>query len=196
MEARRRHLSGILAKRQRLDARVKIFEQPINKGGCHGLRIVFSSEVESMKEKSGPSWWTKTQCNRDTGTGNVCKLQWWKLRHWRGLVQWSTPAELLKKLGFQNGGAQQPHTHGIACQTKRGGNPYISSPIIKHFFVSLSAVVYAAEYVPNSRQRAQGALILKGATAERCMVMCPLGRSWYRGLWDKKTRERNKEPDL
>ena len=28
------------------------------------------------------------------------------------------------------------------------------------------------------------------------MVMCSMGRSWYRDLWDKKTRERNKEPDL
>ena len=36
---------------------------------------------------------------------------------------------------------------------------------------------------------------LQRATAERCIVvMCRLGRSWYRGLWDKKTRERNKEP--
>ena len=27
----------------------------------------------------------------------------------------------------------------------------------------------------------------KGATADRCvMVMCPLARSWYRGLWNKK----------
>ena len=38
---------------------------------------------------------------------------------------------------------------------------------------------------------------LQRATAERCIVvMCRLGRSWYRGLWDKKTRERNKEPDV
>ena len=37
----------------------------------------------------------------------------------------------------------------------------------------------------------------KEATAERCfMVMCPLGRSWYRGLWDKKTRERNNVQNL
>ena len=28
------------------------------------------------------------------------------------------------------------------------------------------------------------------------MVMCPLGRSWHRGLWYKKTRERNKGPNL
>ena len=28
------------------------------------------------------------------------------------------------------------------------------------------------------------------------MVVCPLGRSRYRGPWDKKTSQRNKEPDL
>ena len=38
---------------------------------------------------------------------------------------------------------------------------------------------------------------LQRATAERCIVvMCRLGRSWYRGLWDWKTEERNKEPDV
>ena len=59
--------------------------------------------------------------------------------------------------------------------------------IIQHFFVSLFAVVHAAEYAPIAWHRAQGVHIPKGETAERCiMVMCPLGRSWYRGLWDKK----------
>ena len=73
----------------------------------------------------------------------------------------------------------------------------MSFPIIKHFFVSLFAVVHAAAFAPISWHRAQGAFIPRGATAERCiMVMCSLGRSWYRGLWDKKTTERNKEPDL
>ena len=31
----------------------------------------------------------------------------------------------------------------------------------------------------------------KEATAERCfMVMCPLGRSWYRGLWDREDQRK------
>ena len=73
----------------------------------------------------------------------------------------------------------------------------MSSPITKHLFVSLFVVLHAAEYAPISWHRAQGTMIPKGARAERCvMVMCPLRRSWYRGLWDKKTRERNKEPNL
>ena len=31
----------------------------------------------------------------------------------------------------------------------------------------------------------------KEATAERCfVVMCPLGRSWYRGLWDREDQRK------
>ena len=67
------------------------------------------------------------------------------------------------------------------------------SPITKHFFVSLIAVVHVAEDAPISWHRAQEAFIPKGATAERCiMVMCSLVRSWYRGLWDKKTEKETK----
>ena len=54
MGARRRHLSSFLAKSQSLDERVKTLEQPINEGGCHGLRIIFSKEVDSMKARSDP----------------------------------------------------------------------------------------------------------------------------------------------
>ena len=46
----RRHLSRILAKRQSLDESVKTLEQPIDKDGCHGLRIIFSDMVERMKD--------------------------------------------------------------------------------------------------------------------------------------------------
>ena len=44
---------------------------------------------------------------------------------------------------------------------------------------------------------AQGAAIPKNAAAGRCvMVICPLGRSWFRALLDRTTRERNNETDL
>ena len=52
MGTRRRHLSSFLAKSQSLDERVKTLERPINEGGCNGLRIIFSKEVDSMKERS------------------------------------------------------------------------------------------------------------------------------------------------
>ena len=51
-------------------------------------------------------------------------------------------AALLKILVFPRGGAQ----------TKREGSPHMSSPIIKHFFVSLCVVVHAAEHAPISSQ--------------------------------------------
>ena len=73
----------------------------------------------------------------------------------------------------------------------------MSSPIIKHFFVSLFAAVHAAEDATISWRRAQGAFITKGATAARyIMVMYSMAKSWCRGSWDRKTRERNTEPDL
>ena len=48
MEARRRHLSRMPAKRQSLDESVKTLEQAINKGGCNGLPVTFSDEVEGL----------------------------------------------------------------------------------------------------------------------------------------------------
>ena len=66
----------------------------------------------------------------------------------------------------------------------------MSSPIIKHFFFSLVAVVHTAEYEPISWHRVQGAFIPNGATAERCiMVMCPLKK--VVAPWRKK---QTKEP--
>ena len=119
----------------------------------------------------------------------------WQLRHWRTTVEWSIRADLLKIKFFSYGGAQKPHKHGIGNKTKREESSFF--PVMKYFFVSLFAVAHAAEYAPISWHKAQGAFILKGATAERfIMVMCLLGRSSCRGLWDEKTRERNKEPNL
>ena len=80
---------------------------------------------------------------------------------------------------FPTVGARRPDKHGIGWKTKRGGSQHMTSPIIKHFFVSLFAVVHAAEYAPISRHRAQGPFIPKGATAEQCiMVICPFATSW------------------
>ena len=64
---------------------------------------------------------------------------------------------------FPTVGAQRPDKHGIGWKTKRGGSQHMTSPIIKHFFVSLFAIVHAAEYAPISRHRAQGPFIPKGA---------------------------------
>ena len=127
-----------------------------------------------------------TRCCRDTRTGE--RLQ--------GAV-WSIPAELLENLGFSKRMCDTPHMHGIGYKTKHEASRYMSSPIIKHFLVSLFVVVHASEYASISWHRAQGAFIHQEATAERCIVMCPLEKSWYRGFGDnKKTRERDTEPHL
>ena len=64
MGARRRHLSRIPAIRQCSEETAKL-EEPINKGGCNGLRILFSDEVKSMKDLI-PLLWIQTRCCRDT----------------------------------------------------------------------------------------------------------------------------------
>ena len=93
-------------------------------------------------------------------------------------------------LSFPSGGPHEPHKHGIGYKTKRDGSSYVSSPNIKHFFVSLFAVVHAAAHAPISWHRAPGEFIPTGATAERCiMVRCPLERSWYSGLWEKNKNQ-------
>ena len=166
---------------------MKTLEKPINKGGCNGLRITFSSDVECMQERSDPTVADQNATQHGHRDRTCLQAAVWKLWHWRAIVAWSMPAELLTMLIFPSGGAQQPHKHGIGYKTKREGSQCSSSPIIKHFFVSLFAVVHGADYAPISLHRAQGAFIHKGATAERCiMVMCPQGRSWYRGFWDRK----------
>ena len=124
------------------------------------------------------------RCNRVAETANAYKSKYGGLWHWRASVPWSIPVELLKILVFPNGGANKPHKHGIGHKATREGRQYRPSPIIKHFFVPVFTVVHAAAFAPIAWHRAQGAFIPKGATAERC------------GLWEKKTRERNKEPDL
>ena len=48
----RRNLVRIPAVRHCAEVKRKTLEQPIDKGGCSGLRIMFSNEVESMKERS------------------------------------------------------------------------------------------------------------------------------------------------
>ena len=46
-----------------------------------------------------------------------------------------------------------------------------------HCFVFLFATDHADQYAPN-------------------VIVCPLGRSWHRGPWDRERRERNKEADV
>ena len=83
MGARRRHPSRIPAKRQFLNDTAKTSEQPIDQGGCNGLRIIFSNEVESMKEQYDPivvNQNAMVQGHRDL---NIRLASVWKLKHWR-----------------------------------------------------------------------------------------------------------------
>lgn len=184
---RRRHLSRLPAKRQGHEGRAQTSEQLVDQGGCGGLRIIFSDEVRKMKRK------LRTYCcgPKCDATGSqrleMPTSRSMELRHWRASVPWSIPAELLKILVFPSGGANKPHKHGIGHKASREGSQHTPSPITKCYIFSLFAVVRAAEYAPIAWHRAQGAFIPYGATAERCiMVVCPLGRSRYRGPWDKK----------
>ena len=139
------NLAGMLAVEQR----AKTLEQTTDKGGCNGLRIIFSSEVESMKKMGHRDW-------------KCLQTSVWKLRHWRAIIAWSTPAELLKILLLPYERAQTPHKHGIGYTTKRESSPYVSAPISQHFFMSFFAVVHAAEHAPISWLRPHGPFIPKG----------------------------------
>ena len=133
--ARRGHLSRMPAKRESLDESVKTLDQPINKGGCNGLPIIFSCEVERLKERSDLVVVDQNAVQQGQGDWTCRKAAVWKLGHWRASVPWSIPAELLKIHVFSCGRAQKPHKHGIGYKTQREGRQYMSSPIIKHFFV-------------------------------------------------------------
>ena len=182
MGARRRHVArDTCSETIRCSwVRAKTSEQPIDQGGCNGLRIIFSNEVESMKEQYVPivvNQNSMVQGHRDL---NIRSASVWKLKHWRSSVTWSIPAEHLKILVFFQRRITKSRT-STELETKENAKDV--QPIIKHFFVSLFAVVHVAEYAALSWHRAQGAFIPKGAKAERCiMVMCSLGKSWYRGL--------------
>ena len=106
MGARRRHQPRIPAIRQCLEEGVKTLEQPINKGGCSGLLITFSDDVECMQERSVPVVVDQNAIQHGHRDWTFLQAAVWKLRHWRASVAWSIPAELLKILIFPNGGAQ------------------------------------------------------------------------------------------
>ena len=65
---------------------------------------------EVCKKDLTPLLWVRTRCCRDSGTGNGFQASVWKLRHWRAIVAWSLPAELLKILVFHKG-EQKSRTH-------------------------------------------------------------------------------------
>ena len=86
-------------------------------------------------------------------------------------------APVVEEPSFHHGGARRPHGHGIGFKPECDSNEHLSSGTIRHFFTSLFAAAHAEQYAPIIWHRA--------ATAERCiMVMCPLGRSWFRGHWE------------
>ena len=179
-------------QRKSLDESVKTREQPINKRGCNGLPIIFSDKVERMRERSDPIVVDQNAIQQGLRDWKCLQASVWKLRDWRATVAWSMPAQLLEIHVFPNGGARKPYKHGLAYKTKRAGSQHKSSGIIKHYFVSLSVVVHAAENAPISSQRAQGAFVPKGATAERfIMVMCPLPRSLVQRLVGQEGQRKN-----
>ena len=65
-------LPGYTAKRQPLDESAKTLEQPINKRGCNGPPIIFSDEVERMKERSDPH---RCRPKRDTARSQRLDMQ-------------------------------------------------------------------------------------------------------------------------
>ena len=103
MEARRRNLARLLALRQCSEERANTLERPIEKGGCSGLRIFFSNEVESMKERSDP-----------TVVAQNAMLQ--RTQGRRATVAWSMLAELLNILVFQT--AEHKDRKGAGLDTR------------------------------------------------------------------------------
>ena len=123
MGARRGNLARIPAVRQCSEERTKTLEQPTDQGGCNGLRIIVSSAVESMKERSDSMVADQSAMLQGHRDWTCLQAPVWKLRHWRVTVAWSIPAELLKLPVFPNGGEQKPHKHGTGCTTRREGSP-------------------------------------------------------------------------
>ena len=109
-------------------------------GGLTGLRIIFSDEVQKMKENSEPfavDHNATLQGHRDWTcvTSRSMEAQ---------AVESFSERELLQILVLPNGRAKTPHKQGTGHKTAREGRQCRPSPIIKNFFVSLFAVVHAA----------------------------------------------------
>ena len=109
MGTRRRHLSRQTEKRQSPEERAKTREQPVEKGGCSGLRIIFGDEVQKMKENSEPIVLDHNAMQQGHRDWTCLQVAVWRPRHWRAPVPWSIPAELLEILIFPSGGADKPH---------------------------------------------------------------------------------------
>ena len=102
MGARRRHLTSIPAIRHCSKEDAKTREQPINRGGRTGLRIIFSDEVGTMTERIDPIVVGQNAIQQGHRDWTCLQAAVWRLRHWRASVGWSIPAELLKILVFQS----------------------------------------------------------------------------------------------
>ena len=181
MGTRRRHLSRLLAKRQSLEERSQNLEQPVDKGGCGGLRIIVSDEVQKKKNPI-PLLWTKTRYNRDTEMPTSRSMEAQTLETLRSEEH---PSRTAEDTCFSKRWSQNNELALNWAQNNTRRKPI--HPITDH----------QAPVCLTIRSCARCRVFAEGATAERCiMVMCSLGRSWFRGLWDKKTRERSEEPDL
>ena len=183
MGARRRHSSRIPAKRQSLD-----------EGGKWLADHFQSRGRKNESQDPSPLLLTKMLYNRDTETGLACNLQYGSSDSGGLLFRGASLQNSCRSLFSQMEERKIRTSTELGRTQKRAGSQYMFSPIPKHFFVSIFAVWCMLQSTHQSRGRAQGAFIPKGAAAERCiMVMCLLGRSRYRGLRDKMTKERNEE---
>ena len=120
---RRRHLSRLPAKRQGLEERAQTLEQPVDKSGCGGPGIIFSDEVQKMKEKSDPIVVHQNATQKGHRDGKCLQAAVWKLRHWRASVPWSIPTELPKILvSPKRKDPKKKHKHGMGNKPTREGS--------------------------------------------------------------------------
>ena len=84
--------------RQCSEETAKPLEHPINKDGCHGLRVSFSNEVECTKERPDTMVVDGNAMLQGYRRCECLQAAVWKLRHWGTSVVWSIPAELLNIL--------------------------------------------------------------------------------------------------
>ena len=99
----------------------------------------------------------------------------WKQRHWRATVERSMPAENLKFLVFPSGG----HANITSMDSDRP----LSATVTEHNTNTLT-------YSDIGLSLSSPSLVLHGTRSlERyiMVVMCPLGHSWHRWSWCRKS---------
>ena len=145
MGARRRHLSRIPAKRQSLDE------------GGKRLADHFQSRGRNHESQDlSPLLLTKMLYNRDTETGLACNLQHVEAPTVEGFCFVEHHCRIPEDLCFPKWkSAKTAQARNWVEHKNANGSQCVFSPIPKHFFVSLCAVVHAAEHAPISWQSAR-----------------------------------------